>query len=106
MVMENDWLGVVVNLHKVRWNWARLLWVLGREGVYVQTLRCFYLKVVQTILLFRYETWVVKSHIGKNLGGFHHRVVRRNTGKQPWKRSNGSCQYIPLEELMWEAVLE
>ena len=35
----------------------------------------FYLSVVQVVLLFVLEMWVVSKHTGRILGGFYYRVI-------------------------------
>ena len=45
--------------------------------------------VIQAILLFGLETWVVTPRIGRTLGGFHDRVVCRLTDKHPKRRTDG-----------------
>ena len=40
---DNDWSEVVENLRKEIWTWARILRVLGREGVDVRTPGIFYM---------------------------------------------------------------
>ena len=62
-VMENHWLAVVGNLWKARWTWARLSQVLGREGADKDKFGCYYLAVVQAILIFGFETRVVTPRI-------------------------------------------
>ena len=57
--------------------------VLGREGEDALKFGYLLMTVVQAILLFGSEMWVVTPHIGKNLGGFHHQVFRQITGKKP-----------------------
>ena len=58
--------------------------------------RRFYIAVVQVILLFGLETWVVTLHIKRLWGGFHHRVARRISGNMPWWRTEGTWKYSPL----------
>ena len=62
--------------------------------------------VVQAVLLFGSETWVLSPCMGRTLGGFQHWVVRLLTGKQPWRLTDGRWEYPPLEEAMREAGLE
>ena len=59
----------------------------------------FYLAIVQAILLFGAETWVVTPHIGQLLRGFHHRVERRILGKQPRQREERNWEYPPTGEI-------
>ena len=47
----------------------------------------------------------MKPCIGRVLGGFHHRVDRRLTGRQPRIGQDSGLLYLPLEEAMEEAVL-
>ena len=47
-------------------------------------LGCFYLEIVQAVLLFISETWVMTPHIMLLMGGFQYRVVR-------WISSKHTC---------------
>ena len=73
--MENIW--------KARSIWERFSRILGQEGSYPRTYGTFYKAVVQEILLFGLETWVMKPRIGRTLGGFQHRVAHSMSGMQP-----------------------
>ena len=44
-------------------------------------------------------------HIRRVLGGFHHRVALRLTGRQPWRGRDGVWVYPPLEDTTVEAGL-
>ena len=55
----------VGNLRKARWTLVQLSQVLGREGVDVRKPGNFYLEVLQGILLFGSDTWVVTPHTRK-----------------------------------------
>ena len=44
--------------------------------------------------------------IGRLLGGFHHKVARRMTGKQPRLGRDSLWIYPPLEEAIAEAGLQ
>ena len=83
MASDNEWKAIVGNLRKARRNWARLKRVMVREGVGDRTLVHIYLSVVQLVMLYWSETWVMTSCIGGVLGVFHHRVVLSLTGRQP-----------------------
>ena len=61
---------------------------MGREGLDAHTLGQIYLAVVQSVLFYGSETWVVTSLIWRVLGGFHHRLTRRLTGCQPYQGSD------------------
>ena len=73
MVAGDDWPAVVSNLRKARQKWTRLKRVLIREGVDDRTSGQIYLEVVQLVMLYGLEKWGMFPHIGRVLGGFHHR---------------------------------
>ena len=56
---------------------------LGRWGV-------FYLTIVQDVLVFGAETWVMNPRFGRILGGFRHIVAWRILVKQPMRRGGGA----------------
>ena len=49
----------------------------------------FYKAVVQSVLLYGCESWVITQQVLKTLEGFHHSVARRLSGLVP--------RYIPAE---------
>ena len=55
--------------------WRRMVKILGREDADKSTEGKFYVAVVQAVLWFGLETWVVIPHLDKALAGFHHRSV-------------------------------
>ena len=63
--------------------WSRMSRILIREGA-APRVYCFFFKaVVQAVLFFGVENWVVTPCIGKDLGGFQNQVERRLTGRIP-----------------------
>ena len=50
-----------------------------REGTDTRTLGRIYVAVVQVVIMYRPETWVITPHIGRVLGKFSYRVARRLT---------------------------
>ena len=72
----------------------------------MQTLGIFYTAVVQAVLLYRLETWVMSLWIGKTLGGFHHQVIRKLTGLMPQRNGGRTWPYPPMEEMMVEARMQ
>ena len=83
-MMDYYWKEVIVNLQKELRNWSCLSRILGCEGADDRMSGRLYLSIVQVILLFGTDTWVVNHCIGRLLGGFHHGVVWRIADKQPW----------------------
>ena len=98
LTMADDYLPEVIgNFQKSRRSWSHLSRILVREGVDARTSGIFYLVIVQTVLLFDTETWVVTPHIGRLLGGVHRRVGRYITGNQLRKISDKSWYYPSLD---------
>ena len=61
--------------------------------------------VVQAVLLYKSETWVMTPRIVRDLGIFYHRVARRLLGRKPRRVIDGIWRYPPLAEAMVEAGL-
>ena len=97
---------MVRNLRCTRQKWAHLTWLLSMGGADDRTLGHIYLAVVQSVLLYGSETWVLIPHMQRVLGGFHHRVAHRLTGRQPQKGRYGSWVYPSLEDAMDEVGLQ
>ena len=66
-------LPIVTNLQRERRKWSRLTRVLIREGAYAQASGHIYLVVVQSVMIYELETWVITLRIGRVLGDLHHR---------------------------------
>ena len=86
---NDNWLAVLRKLRKAQRKWERLTRLLSREGSDSWTLGQIYLVVVQLVMLYRSETWVMKPRIRRVLGVFHHRVARRLTGRKPRRGREG-----------------
>ena len=70
-------------LRRVWGKWGRLTKILVREGADKRTVGRFYMPVVQAVILFGYETWVLTPRLEKYIESFHHRVVRKMLGMGP-----------------------
>ena len=57
-------------------------------------------------IIYHRKTWVATPQIGRVLGGFHHRMALRITGKQPRQVRDGVWLYPLLEDAMAEAGLQ
>ena len=56
----------------------------------------FYVEVVQAVIIFESETWVLTPRLEKALEGFHHRVVRRMAGMVPKCQRDVTWVYKPI----------
>ena len=77
---NDDWPAVGWNLRRVPGKWGKVAKILGWEGEYRRTTGMFNVAVVQMVLLFGSETWVLTPHLEKSLEGFHQWAARRMTG--------------------------
>ena len=102
---EDDWPAVAGNLEKARRSWGRLQRILRREGATPRISGYFFKAVVQQVLQFGAETWVVAPKMERALSGFLHGAARRLTGRQARRAKNGEWYYPSLEGAMWEAGL-
>ena len=84
-------------MSRARKFWSRMSRILIREGA-APRVYCFFFKaVVQAVLFFGAENWVVTPHIGKALGGFQTQVARRLTlGPAVCKRGNLVLWFAPV----------
>ena len=80
---EDDWPSLVRNLAWANTVWRRILRVLIREGVTPLVSGFFFKAVIQVVLLFGAETWVVTPCIGTPLGGFQTQWAIRIMGQLP-----------------------
>ena len=103
---DDNWQAVAGNLVKAGKSWGRLSRILSREGADKRVSGHFFKAVVQAVLLFGAETWVLTPRIERALESFMHGAARRITGKQPRREGGGQWTYPPLEEAMREAGFE
>ena len=97
MAADNDWPALVRNFSRARAVWKRMTKILIREGAEPRVSGFFFKAVVQAVLLFRAETWVVTSCMGRVLGGFQYQVVQRLTGRIPRRKTDGNWYYTLAE---------
>ena len=67
---------VAENLKRAREVWGRISQVLSADGVSPQVMSKFYLTIVQSVLLYGSETWVITHHLQQRLDAFHKKCAR------------------------------
>ena len=77
--------------------WRRTSRILSREGARPRVSVFLFKAVVQSVLLFGAETWVVSPRMGRLLGVFRYQVARQLTGRIPWRRLNINWGYNLVE---------
>ena len=90
---DDKWPTVSGNLQKARNSWERMSRVLRPEGADLKVLGPFFKAVVQALLLFGAEKWVMNPSMERSLSSFHHRVARRVIRRQPRRWGDGSWDY-------------
>ena len=100
---DDDWPEVEGDLAKARKSWGRLQGVLRREGATPRISGNFFKAIVQQVLLFGAETWVVTPKMDQALSGFLHGAARRLTGRQARRENDGDWHYPSLQGAMQEA---
>ena len=83
----------MINLKNSRKSWAQLTRILGREGANLRVSGMFFKAVVQAVLLFGSDTWVMTPCMEQALGSFQHRVIQQITGKHPRSWEEGVWDY-------------
>ena len=68
------WPAVIRNLMKARVVWRGMTQILSREGARPRVSIFFLEAVVQLVLLFGAEPWVVTPRMGRFMGGFQDQV--------------------------------
>ena len=90
---DDDWTVVFQNLVRAREVWKTIKRILIREGAEPAVSVFFFKYMVQAVLLFVAETWVVTPLISKVLGAFQDQMARRLTGRLPQRQENGKWKY-------------
>ena len=85
----DDWLAVAGNLRKARKIWMQMVRILIREGADPKVLGLLFKAVVQAVLLFGLETWVLTPRMERSLSRFQHRVAQRLTRRHPRRIKEG-----------------
>ena len=86
---DDDWPAVVGNLVKARKSWGRLSRILSREGADKRVSGNLFKAVVQAVILFGAETWVLTPRIEQSLESFLHGAARQITGRKPRRGGTG-----------------
>ena len=90
---DNDWPAVVSNLARAKTVWRRMSRIISREVATPRVSVFFFKAMIQAVLLFGSETWVVTPHMGTALGGFQTQVDRRLMGHLSWRTKDRTCKY-------------
>ena len=76
---DDDWSSVASNLQKSRKSWVRMSRILIRDRADPKVSGHFFKAVVQAVLLFKAEMWVLTPRMEHSLSIFQHRVTQHLT---------------------------
>ena len=100
---DDKWPAVRRNVGKAHRVWSRLGKLLRREGADPQISEMFYLAVLQAVLLFGAETWVLLTEMSRKLEGLHVGFLRQVTGqKAKWQRE-GTWRSVAAADVIKES---
>jgi hypothetical protein len=99
---DDDYPALYRNLSRARQRWGMVRRVLVRDGADPRTMAYFYKCVVQTVLLYGAETWVISNRMLRALEGFHYRVACQITGRRP-QREGETWVHPPTAAVLEEA---
>ena len=89
---NNYWSTVVIKFWKARKMWDQLTRIFGWEEANMQVSGTFFKAVVQVVLIFGFETWVMNPCMRRELGRLHNRVFQQIMVWQLRRRLDGRCE--------------
>ena len=90
---NSDWVALYSNIEKSQHRWGLVVKVLGKTGDPVKSRVMMYKLVVQPVLLYGSEIWVVTKKIMTFLEVFHHGISRRIMGMKEWMVDGGESEW-------------
>lgn len=103
---DDDWPAVNRNIRRAQFAWGKLRRILSREGAKPKTMATIYKAVVQAVLLYGAESWVLSLAMEKKLNSFHHRCARYITGQHIRQNPDESwtcpsSEYVLIKAGLW-----
>jgi hypothetical protein len=102
---DSDLAAVERNLSRARGVWAQFSKVLCRKGANAKQMATFYKAVVQSVLLFGSETWVLTLEMRRRLESFHRGCARYITGRHIRQNPDGTWTCPSSDDVLEEAGL-
>ena len=97
---NSDSMAVTKNLQKARARWGRISRLLSRSTASSTTMARFYLAVIQSVLLFGSETWVLSQRDLNRLERFHARCARHIAHRPIRPLPDGTWDTPPTDEVL------
>ena len=97
---SSDWDFLYQNLWKARRWWRMLGKVVNKSGATVRVRGMFYKTVVQSVLFYGRDSWVVTGDMIKVLEVFHHWASRRIAGMTERRTTGGDWEWPPVDDAL------
>ena len=104
--MDDNCTAVRQNIMRARSVWGRLGKLLRQEGAEPRVSEIFYRAVVQAILLYGLETWVILTSMERKVDRVHIGVLRQITGKRARQLKYGTWETPGAEGVREAAVTQ
>ena len=102
---DNDSVCIQENLSNARRRWNCVAKILKTEGANAKCMAKFYITIVQAVLLYGADSWVVTKRDMNKLRSFHHRAIRYITGRHIRKHDEDRWEYPDHQQLLKECQL-
>ena len=102
---DDDTAAITNQLKKARQQWNAIARILKRKGANAMTMAKFYMAIVQAVLLYGADSWVISARNMQRLRAFHDLALRHVTGRHIRKNQDGTWQYPDHESLQWKCGL-
>ena len=103
---DDDWPAIQANIQKARKRWGQVAKILAKEGATSGTMAYFYKAVVQAVLLYGSESWVITTKMWRALNSFHHRCARYIAGEHIRQRPDGEWTFPETERILAQCKLQ
>jgi hypothetical protein len=102
---DSDQPAISRNLQRAREKWGMIGRILSKKGANPKVMATFYKTIVQSVLLYGAESWVISKHMMSSLRSFHRRCARFITGKHIWQDIHGNWHQPSSKETLEAAGL-
>ena len=92
-------------LKRAKAKWARVGKILSVQTTEPRVRGFFYKAILQAVLLYGSESWIISEHKLNELRSFHHRVARYITGRHIKQLPDGTYDCPPTAEVLETAGL-
>jgi hypothetical protein len=96
---------VFANIRKAQRQWGLVRRLLCRQGASRKVMVHFYLTIVQSVLLYGSETWVLSQYCLRRLEAFHHKCARWLCGRHIRRLPDNTWEYPPSIEVLAACAL-